>query len=177
MAEPNAIAQFGYDDTREQYIIVDKLSVAEGTTYLKKYFPELSDEDMKTQIFEKIGTNPITLRNLVRDKKESIDSFVQEKLSYARSDLSTYPFQSILKALKELPNPADGIDPSYFKNLEEGGVPLINERDVLMTTRYLSQLNAILYRMDTKRYHLISTAHQTDLSTPLEILTGKGFVK
>lgn len=192
LSESNAIVQFGKDSGRETYLFVDELSISEAKTFLKKNFQTMSDEDMKTKIFDKIGTKPDILCSLVGDCKKqniSIDAFVGKILNDAKDELALFPFQSILKALKDLPNPDKGVAKRYFENLKEKDVELMNEIAVGIATKQKKDLkNVILFRKDSSTYHLISTAHKTALKTYkpkpnavpiirtwIEFLTGKGY--
>ena len=86
----------------------------------------------------------LVLYKLVDSGVNNIDTFVQKKLSDTNDDLEKFPFQSILKALKNFPYPDDGVSPNYFKNLQEKGVELFNERAVGTATKDPRIKNVIL---------------------------------
>jgi hypothetical protein len=147
----------------------------------------MTAEDMKTQMFDKIGTNPGVLNDLVimKNKGIPVDQFVENKLDKARYDLSLFPLQKILKALKNLPDPNLGVGPENFHKQLEKGVNLSDVKEVGVMMNKSQGNNPLLYRMDTRRYHLLSTAQRTALQsyepTPpprtwREFLTGKGFI-
>jgi hypothetical protein len=190
VSESHAILEFGNDDTREDYIFVDELSIDEATTYLKKQIPEMTADDMKTQVFDTIGTNPGVLNDLVVAKGKGIpvNTFVENKLSKASEDLYLFPLQTILRSLKNLPDPKLGVAPQHFGDQLENGVKLRNPEEVAVIMK--RKMNPLLYRMDTRRYYLLSTAHRTALQsyeppappappaprTWIQFLTGKGFI-
>jgi len=204
ISESNSVLEFGNDISREDFIFVHELSIDEATTYLKKQLPEMIAEDMKTQVFDKIGTNPGVLNDLVIMKNNGIpvDQFVENKLDKARDHLSLFPLQTILMALKNLPDPNLGVGAANFHKQLENGVNLSNVNEVGVVMKKSQGSNPLLYRMDTRRYHLLSTAHRTALQsyepTPppplppppppplppppppprtwIEFLTGKGFI-
>jgi hypothetical protein len=167
ISESNAILHFGKDLDREEYIFVDELSIPEATAYLKKHLPEMTAEEMKMKVFDQIGTNPANLHNLMMSFKQKgipVETFVNGSLHNARKSLSSFPLQRILKALKDLPDPGDGVDPEVFENQQEIGVALNNAEAVGAVSK-MATANPILYRMDTGKYHLLSTAHKTALRT------------
>jgi hypothetical protein len=167
LSDPNAITYFGRDPTREEYIFVDELSIPEATAYLKKHLPGMTAEEMKVKVFDQIGTNPGSLHNLTNSFKQygiPIETFVDETVESARNDLGLFPLQPILKALKALPDPGDGVDPESFKSQQGKGIELCNIHTVSeVLNKIVVCRNPILYRMDTRNYHLLSTAHKTAL--------------
>jgi GTPase SAR1 family protein len=167
ISESNSILEFGNDRFREDFIFVDELSIDEATTYLKKQLPEMTAEDMKTQVFDKIGTNPGVLNDLVIMKNDGIpvNQFVENKLDKARHDLSLFPLRTILKALKNLPDPNLGVDPQNFHGQLENGVNLSNPEEVGVVMKKFQGRNPLLYRMETDRYQLLSTRHRTALQS------------
>jgi hypothetical protein len=165
ISDSNAIIQFGKDPTREKYIFVDEFSIPEATAYLKNHLAEMTEEEMKTKIFDQIGTNPGYLHDLIiRFKEEEIpiETLVDETVDSARKDLNSFPLQTILKALKDLPDSGDGVAPEYFNNQQENGVDL-KDIGMVMSLAASKRSSPILYRKDTKKYHLLSTAHKTAL--------------
>jgi GTPase SAR1 family protein len=166
ISESNSILEFGNDSCREDFIFVDELSIDEATTYLKKQLPEMTAEDMKTQVFDKIGTNPGVLNDLVimKNKGIPVDQFVEKKLDKARRDLSLFPLQTILKALKNLPDPNLGVNPHNFHQ-QQNGVNLSNPKEVGVVMKKCQGNNPLLYRMETRRYQLLSTGHRTALQS------------
>jgi hypothetical protein len=189
VSESHAILEFGKDVFREDYIFVDELSIDEATTYLKKRIPEMTADDMKTQVFDTIGTNPGGLNDLVITKGEGIpvNTFVENILSKATQDLRLFPLQTILRSLKNLPDPELGVAAHHFGDQLEIGVKLSKPKEVAVIMK--QDNNPLLYRMDTYRYYLLSTAHRTALQsyeprapppralrTWIEFLTGKGFI-
>jgi hypothetical protein len=184
MSESQALIHFGQDPTREQFIFVGELSVHEATTYLKKHFPEMAAEEMKIKVFDQIGTYPLRLHHLINrlQKGIPIETIVHDALDDAATDLELFPLQTILKALKDLPNPDDGVHPLSFKCQQENGINLTDVAEVarvmemgLVHEGRASRNSPILYRKDTKKYHLVSTAHKTALKTYVPRLSqGRG---
>jgi len=161
LEEANGIVEFGNDVYREKFIYIDKLSTEEAKEFLKKKKSTLTDEQMK-YIFDNIGTNAQGLLEILTKVPEtySLEEFVSKKLDKATKDLLAFPLQTILKALKEHP---EGVNPEYFNKQEEEGVDLSAPRQVGVVMKKGS--NPIIYREDTGKYHLLSTAHKTALKS------------
>lgn len=121
----------------------------------------LSDEQMK-YVFDNIGTKPRKLTSVLSEVTTgySLEESVSYILSWAKNDLTHFKLQKILKALKEHP---EGISTDYFDNQYENGVKLSNPKQVseIMKLDY----NPIIYRKDTRKYHLLSTTHKTALKS------------
>lgn len=167
LSKPQAIVTFGKDKTREKYIFIDELTIPEATEYIQKSLDQfISEAEMKEKIFDKIGTSPGTLKMLVSDcnsHKLNIEKFVEEWLSDAQKELSQFPFQTILKTIKDLDNPDDGVSPMLFRGLKENNVLLSCPIEVGGAMIESQSKNVIIYRKDTRKYHLKSTAHKTAL--------------
>ena len=180
LSESGTVVQFSNDITREKYIFVDEMTVSEATKLLQVFEQFIPEEEMKEKNFNKIGTNPGALKRLAAEcKSVSVDKFVEEWLVEATNSLSLFPFPTILKALKDLKNPDDGVSTENFKGIKEDNVVLSDAKEVGKATKILGKQNVILYRRDTKKYHMLSTPHKTALErftlprTWFEILTGK----
>ena len=129
-----------------------------------------SDEDMR-YIFDSIGTSPVTLIDLMSKMSVHnipIRDFVDTVLSDAYQDFVDFPLKPILKALKEHP---EGISPDYFKNQKYEGIDMSNPGAVGSA---MKSSNAIIYRIELKKYQLMSTAHRTKLKTFDPIIAGGG---
>ncbi len=89
----------------------------------------------------------------------TVTQFVDDVLAQADQDLVAFPYNPILKALKEHP---EGVSPNYVKKVEFKGVDMSNPKAV-GTSMKIS--NAIIYRIECLKYVLMSTAHRTALRT------------
>lgn len=161
LSEANAVLEFGYDRSRENYIFVDELTDQEARQYLKFLGLILSEEDIK-YIIDNIGTNPAVLRDMegwiIIDKK-TVYSFVAKTLADAKQELVAFKHKQILKALKEHP---EGVSPEYFNNTENKGVDLSAPRAVGVS---MKSSNAVAYRIELNMYMIISRRHQVALRT------------
>jgi hypothetical protein len=73
--------------------------------------------------------------------------------------LVAFPYKPILKALKEHP---EGVSPEFFENMKCEGVDMSNPKAVGIS---MKTSNAIIYRIECRKYVLMSTAHRTALKT------------
>ncbi len=111
-------------------------------------------------IFDSIGTSPVALIDLLSEIPTiPLHDYVEKVLSDADQDLVDFPLKPILSALKEHP---EGVAPKYFKNQEYKGVDMSIPGAVAMV---MNSSNAIIYRIELKKYQLMSTAHKTALKT------------
>jgi hypothetical protein len=153
------VLEFGQDYHREKFIFVDELTIPEASLLLQQANQTFTDEQMK-YVFKTIGTNPAKLLNLMNSilkNKCTLEEFVEDVLAQARRDLLAFVHQRILKALKEYPN---GVEPEYFKKQEFKGVDLSYPKQVGIA---MKGTNAVIYRIESGVYQLMSTQHRTAL--------------
>ena len=103
--------------------------------------------------------NPAALTSMEEwiNEGKSVHDFVAMELAAARSDLAQFPHKAILNTLKEHP---EGVDPEYFKNIENKGVDLSQPFAV---GEAMKKSNAIAYRIELGKYMIISHCHQVAL--------------
>lgn len=161
LSEANAVLQFG-KDPREKFIYVDEMELDEA----KQLLIGLAKAKMK-YVFEKIGTSPLTLINLIESVSftYSVEDYVVDVLRYAEKSLVAFAHQPILKALKDH---SEGITPKYFKKQKDEGVDLSHPTAVGVA---MKSVNTIVYRMELDKYMLMSTAHRTALKSYEPIIT------
>lgn len=159
LSETSDALEFGYDLNCEHFIYVDELTIDEARSMLRTLQLELDAKDVQ-YVFDNLGTCPAMLEALgdhVRALKP-IERFVESCLAAAERDLSLFPHQQILKALKEHP---EGYPPKYFNNQMHGGVNLSDPKAVMTDARMKSK--AVVYCVEDGKYRLRSTAHMTAL--------------
>ena len=166
LSEANAVLEFGKDKRREEFIYVDELTVPEAKEFLYLRGAEFSDEEMQ-YIFDTVGTSPVTLIELiqkVKDKNISLKDSINAVLLDAHQDLLEFELKPILKALKEHP---EGVSPDYFANKKYKGIDLSSPK---LVGSAMKSSNAIIYRIECRKYQLMSTAHKTALKTYTPII-------
>jgi hypothetical protein len=87
--------------------------------------------------------------------KDCIDNILLD----AYQNLVDFPLKPMLKALKEHP---EGVSPDYFNNQKYDGVDMSSTSAM---GPVMKSSIAIIYRIDLKKYQLMSTAHKTALKT------------
>ena len=166
LSEANAVLEFGKDERREEFIFVDEMTELEAREFLKVRGATFSDEDMR-YIFGTIGTSPVTLIDLMSKisvYQKTLKDYVDAVLGGAHQDLLAFPLQPILQALKEHP---EGVSPDYFKKQEYKGIDMSNPGAV---GSVMKTSNAIIYRIELRKYQLMSAAHKTALKTYTPII-------
>ncbi len=159
LAESNAVLQFG-KDKREEFIYVGEMERDEAREMLQKLKTNLTEDEMDF-VFSQIGTSPIDLLNLAErvSSTYSVKDYVRDVLFSAENDLVQFYHKPILEALKSHP---DGVSPKYFNREMSEGVNLSVPQDVGIA---MKASNAIVYRIESGKYMLMSTAHRTALKS------------
>ena len=171
LSEANAVLEFGKDKRREEFIFVDEMTELEAREFLKVRGATFSDEDMR-YIFGTIGTSPVTLIDLMSKisvYQKTLKDYVDAVLGGAHLNLLAFPLKPILKALKENP---EGVSPDYFNNQEYKGIDMSNPGAV---SSVMKTSNAIIYRIELRKYQLMSAAHKTALKTYTPIINNNSF--
>jgi len=161
LSEANTALEFGRDHLRGNFIFIDGFTEVEARDFLERRKLNITESEI-TGLFEKIGTSPgmlLKLNDCVQNEGYSVEEFVKEKLSTARLELSAFPLKPILKALKEHP---EGVSPEFFNNMKYKGVDLSNPQAVGYA---MNRSNAVVYRIENRKYQLLSKAHETALQT------------
>ena len=94
--------------------------------------------------------------NSLESGKSAADH-IENVLSIADNDLSAFPHEPILEALKLSP---DGIRTKVFRGLENKGVNLAEPKQVSVA---MKERNAIIYHHPSGEYRMASRAHRTAL--------------
>jgi len=171
LSEANAVLEFGKDDDREEFIFVDEMTELEAREFLKVRGATFSDEEMR-YIFDTIGTSPVTLIDLMSKisvYQKTLKDYVDAVLGGAHQDLLAFPLQPILQALKEHP---EGVSPDYFNKQKYEGIDMSNPGAVGSA---MKTSNAIIYRIELRKYQLMSAAHKTALKTYTPIINNNSF--
>ncbi len=162
VSEANAVFQFGLDTSREQFIFVDEMSFEETKEFLVKRGSKFDDEQVK-KIYDNIGGNPGTLKELQRKVKagKSLDDSINAIIGFARVELGAFKLKPVLKAIKEHP---EGVDPLTFRNQKYEGIDMSVPAKV---GDAMKETNAIVYRIDKDPpvYQALSTKHKTALKS------------
>ncbi len=101
--------------------------------------------------------------------QKTLKDYVDAVLGGAHQDLLAFPLKPILKALKENP---EGVSPDYFNNQEYKGIDMSNPGAV---SSVMKTSNAIIYRIELRKYQLMSAAHKTALKTYTPIINNNSF--
>ena len=159
LSEANAVLGFN-DDDRQEFILVDGMTLGEAEQYVKKRAPDVSPEDFNKFVV-KCGTIPLMLGKFCTAVAtgKSVDEHIGEVLSKALFKLEAFAHSPILIALKKTPG---GVRSGNFKGVERKGVMLSSPKDVAPA---MKKENAIMYDFGTKEYKLFSKAHQSALET------------
>ena len=83
--------------------------------------------------------------------------YIEDIVSSARSDFSSFAHRPILDALKLTP---DGVSKDVFEGIENEGVNLALPKQLALA---MKERNAIIYHHPSREYRLASTAHRTAL--------------
>jgi hypothetical protein len=161
LSEANAVLVFGNDSNREKFIYIDGFTEVEAREYLQRLKLSITESEIN-DVFSKIGTSPGMLMHMcyeIQFGNYTVEQFVKEVLDDADMDLLAFPLQPILKALKEHP---EGVSPKFFNKVKYNGVDLSEPRAVGSA---MKRSNAIVYRIENKKYQLLSKAHETALQT------------
>jgi hypothetical protein len=155
----NAVLEFGKDIDCENFVFVDELSESEARECLAGLKLNLSEAEIK-YLIDSIGANPATFNRmqvLMTGKGITVQDFVALKLSEAKLDLETFSYQQILKTLKEHP---EGVSPVCFKKMGKKSVDLTDPWTVAMAT---NASNVLTYRIEHKKYMMVSRCHEVAL--------------
>ncbi len=159
LSEGNAILEFGADRHREEYLFVGELDRAEAKQLLHNLGATFTEAEMDF-VFTNIGTLPAMLKMLVGTVLSSsctLEKFVANKLDQAAADLTAFRHQLILDELKKQPG---GVHVKQLAGKFHEGVNLAAPREVCVA---MKNSNAIVYRMESREYQLLTTAHRTAL--------------
>jgi hypothetical protein len=175
LSEANAVIHLGADDAREKFIFVNEMTSNEVSELIQKRM-QLNAHDgtnLKGNAFtpaeiahivNTVGGNPATIEKLLNDVKLGPDGqriplqqALDEVVEMARADLGTFPYPSLLTALKAHP---DGVSRESLTGTIEENAKLWVPRNVATG---LKGSNAVVYRHEQQRYELMSTAHKTAL--------------
>jgi len=165
LSEANAVLNFGNDPGREQFILVNELTVDEARLMFekRKLFTDykLTDDDFKEYV-TKVGMVPCHIESLLghlmtsrtevthAGSVEIMRANIEQMFINASKNLTAFKLKPILAALKTHP---EGIGPSYFESAKYKGVDLSNPKHVAAA---MKEVNAILYDMTEKKYKLAS---------------------
>ena len=94
--------------------------------------------------------------NSLESGKSAAD-YIENVLFAAKRDLSAFPHEPILEALKLSP---DGVSSDMFEGLENKGVNLAEPKQVSVA---MKERNAIIYHHPSGEYRMASRAHRTAL--------------
>jgi hypothetical protein len=168
LSETNAVLVFGQDPSREEIILVPELTQDEALEFIRTRRKGVDvDEKEIMRLFDNVGTNAATLETFL-NKDMSVDEFITVRIKHARVDLVAFPFQPILKALKEHP---EGVRPEYFNNEKYEGADLSNPVGVGAVMK-ASQSNVVYYDMEKDVCKLNSRALEVALRSYQPIIHG-----
>jgi hypothetical protein len=159
LSETNAVLVFGQDKDREEIILVPELTQGEALEFIRarRKGVDVNEKELM-RLFDNVGTNAATLESFLNGDM-SVDEFITVRIKAARHALVAFPFQPILKALKEHP---EGVPPEYFNNEEYKGVDLSNPVEVGAVMK-AAQSNVVYYDMEKDIYKLNSHALEVAL--------------
>jgi hypothetical protein len=160
LSEASAVVEFGKDRFREEFLYVDEMTHEEGKQLLRSRGTNFTEMQLDF-IFHNIGTSPAMLEKLVCmvPLDVTLEQYVERKMRQAGKELREFSHQPILEAFKKHPNQY-GVSDEDFLGKQDDGVKLWKAREVAAA---MLDSNAIVYRMDTGQYQLMSTAHRTML--------------
>jgi hypothetical protein len=152
LEETNAVLVFGRDRAREEIILVPELTQGEALNFVqaRKCVDDVNEKDMM-RLFDNVGTNAADLVDFLNGAM-SVDEFIADRMDYETHELESFPFQPILKALKEHP---EGVPPGLFNKEEYKGVDLTSEVAVGAGMK-TAQTNVVFYDMKKHVYKLNS---------------------
>ena len=153
LSETNAVLVFGQDPAREKIILVPELTQVQALEFIRARKGIYVDEKEMMHLFDNVGTNAAGLFSFL-NKDMSVDEFIAEKMESAKDDLIAFPFQPILKALKEHP---EGVSPRYFNKEKCEGVDMSNAIAVGAFMK-AAESNVVYLDMNKKVYKLNSYA-------------------
>jgi hypothetical protein len=159
MSEASAVLEFGKDVDCENFIFVDELSGSESRECLAGLNLNLSEAEV-TYLIDSIGSNPAAFNRmqvLMIGKGMSVQDFVSLKLGEAKLDLEIFSHQQILKTLKEHP---EGVSPDCFRKMGKKGVDLTDPKTVAIA---MNASNVLTYRIELKKYKMLSRCHEVAL--------------
>jgi hypothetical protein len=110
------------------------------------------------RLFDNVGTTAADLECFL-DGPMSVDDFIADRMSKANSDLVAFPFQPILKALKEHP---EGVRLNFFKKEKCEGIDMSNASAV-GTGMKTAESNVVFFDMEKQVYKLNSHALEVAL--------------
>jgi hypothetical protein len=160
LSDTNAVLEFGRDRARERFCYVDDMAKDEAVELLGRLGSTFTSAECD-YIFDTIGGNPMVLNQLATAVKRSItvEEFVDAKIADAELDLNGFPVQDMLAELKQRP---EGVSPLQLRDKESQGVPLSDRAAVGSA---MKKSNAVVYRMESRAYTLMSTAHRTAIKS------------
>jgi hypothetical protein len=173
LSDANAVIHFGSDHARENFVFVNEMSANEVPQLIQKRM-QLNAHDGTNaftpaeiaHIVNTVGGNPAIIEKLLirvkfwpNDRRLPLQQALDEIVKRARADSDTFPYQSMLKALKAHP---DGVSRESLKGTIEENAKLWIPTNV---TTGMKGSNAVVYRHELERFELMSTAHKTALKT------------
>jgi energy-coupling factor transporter ATP-binding protein EcfA2 len=175
LSQPNAVFHFGSDRDRENFIFVNEMSANEVSELFQNQM-QLNAHDGTSldgraftpaeiaHIVNTVGGLPAKIEKLLfkvtlaqNHRRIPLQQALDEIVDEAWTDLSDFPYQSLLKALKAHP---DGVSAKSLVDTIEANAQLWVASDVAAVMKCS---NAVVYRHELKRYELMSTAHKTAL--------------
>ena len=157
---------FGQDTGREEIILVPELTRDEAIQFVRRRKGIAMDEEEMMHLFENIGTNAVQLEDFLNGSM-SVDEFIADRMAKAKRDLVAFPFQPILKALKEHP---EGVSPAYFNKEECKGVDMSSPVAV-GTAMKAAQSNVVFFDMNEGVYKLNS--HTLEVALRSYVVVGE----
>jgi len=176
VSEANATLGFTNDSGRQTIFWMDDMSDNQVSTFFQKRIIPLSQQELQL-IRDSIGFQPLTLGNLVKQIRLysqnsnmnnafgvnqfppfNLQSFINEQVANAKSDLIKFSLYPILHALKTHPN---GVEVEAFAGQEFKSVDLGNPEEVFTK---MKRVNAVMYHSPSRQYRMISKAHATALA-------------
>ena len=158
LSETHAVLVFGKDVAREEIILVPELTQDEALDFVRTRKGVDVNATEMIRLFDNVGTNAADLEDFLNGV-ESVDEFIAYRIKLAKHDLEKFPFQPILKALKEHP---EGVPPGFFKKEEYKGVDMTSE-DAVGASMKAAQTNVVFYDMKELVYKLNSRALEVAL--------------
>jgi hypothetical protein len=158
LSETNAVLVFGQDKDREEIILVPDLTQGEALDFVRTRKGVDVNEKEMMRLFDNVGTTASTLECFLNEPM-SVDEFIADRMRDARQSLVAFPFQPILKALKEHP---EGVPPGFFKKEKCEGVDMSVPVAVGAGMK-TAQTNVVFFDMKKRVYKLNSRALEVAL--------------
>lgn len=159
LSETNAALVFGQDIDREEMIFVPELTRDEAMEFVRarRKDVDMIEKDV-IRLFDNVGTTAATLEYFLNGSM-SVDEFIAVRMVVAKRNLVEFPFQPILKALKEHP---EGVPPAYFNKEKCEGVNMSSPVAVGAGMK-AAQSNVVFFDFSANVYRLNSHALEVAL--------------